>query len=86
MLSTFIKLPIVIQSFVLSLFDLPFYTGFTVIDLFYCFIPAHQCKKGGSSRTQKLTTWKIIIMFFRRRSTKGILLKDCFLWQVKVTY
>ena len=29
-LSTFIKLPIVIKSFVLSFFEWPFYTGFTV--------------------------------------------------------
>ena len=30
-LSTFIKLPIVINIFVLSFFEWPFYTGFTVI-------------------------------------------------------
>ena len=29
-LSTFIKLPFVIKSFVLSIFEWPFYTGFTV--------------------------------------------------------
>ena len=29
-LSTFIKLPVVIKTFVLSIFDGPFYTGFTV--------------------------------------------------------
>ena len=29
-LSTFIKLPFVIKIFVLSIFELPFYTGFTV--------------------------------------------------------
>ena len=29
-LSTFIKLPFVIQTFVLSIFEWPFYTGFTV--------------------------------------------------------
>ena len=29
-LSTFIKLPFVIKSFVLSIFEGPFYTGFTV--------------------------------------------------------
>ena len=29
-LSTFIKLPIVIKIFVLSIFEWPFYTGFTV--------------------------------------------------------
>ena len=29
-LSTFIKLPIVIEIFVLSIFEWPFYTGFTV--------------------------------------------------------
>ena len=29
-LSTFIKLPIVIQIFVLFIFEWPFYTGFTV--------------------------------------------------------
>ena len=28
--STFIKLPVVIKIFVLSIFELPFYTGFTV--------------------------------------------------------
>ena len=30
-LSTFIKLPFVIKIFVLSIFEWPFYTGFTVI-------------------------------------------------------
>ena len=30
-LSTFIKLPVVIKIFVLSIFEWPFYTGFTVI-------------------------------------------------------
>ena len=30
-LSTFIKLPIVIKIFVLSIFEWPFYTGFTVV-------------------------------------------------------
>ena len=30
-LSTFIKLPFVIKMFVLSIFEWPFYTGFTVI-------------------------------------------------------
>ena len=29
-LSTFIKLPFVIKTFVLSIFEWPFYTGFTV--------------------------------------------------------
>ena len=29
-LSTFIKLPVVIETFVLSIFEWPFYTGFTV--------------------------------------------------------
>ena len=31
-LSTFIKLPFVIKIFVLSIFEWPFYTGFTVSD------------------------------------------------------
>ena len=30
-LSTFIKLPVVFETFVLSIFEWPFYTGFTVI-------------------------------------------------------
>ena len=30
-LSTFIKLPFVIKAFVLSVFEWPFYTGFTVL-------------------------------------------------------
>ena len=30
-LSTFIKLPDVIKTFVLSIFEWPFYTGFTVV-------------------------------------------------------
>ena len=29
---TFIKLPVVIKNFVLSIFEWPFYTGFTVIE------------------------------------------------------
>ena len=32
-LLTFIKLPIVIKIFVLSIFEWPFYTGFTVLNL-----------------------------------------------------
>ena len=32
-LSTFIKLPFVIKIFILSIFEWPFYTGFTVIPL-----------------------------------------------------
>ena len=32
MLSTFIKLPFVIKIFVLSIFERPFYTGFTVVE------------------------------------------------------
>ena len=30
-LSTFIKLPVVIETFVLSIFEWPFYIGFTVL-------------------------------------------------------
>ena len=33
-LLTFIKLPFVIKIFVLSIFERPFYTGFTVINSF----------------------------------------------------
>ena len=36
-LSTFIKLPFVTKIFVLSIFEWPFYTGFTVIISKYCF-------------------------------------------------
>ena len=32
-LLTFIKLPFVIKIFVLSIFEWPFYTGFTVMDI-----------------------------------------------------
>ena len=31
-LSTFIKLPVVIKTFVLSIFEWPFYTGLTVLE------------------------------------------------------
>ena len=35
--STFIKLPVVIKTFVLVIFDWPFYTGFTqILRRFYC--------------------------------------------------
>ena len=34
-LTTIIKLPFVIEIFFLSIFDLPFYTGFTVVYFFY---------------------------------------------------
>ena len=34
-LSTFIKLPVVIKTFVLSIFEWPFYTGFTVVFFLY---------------------------------------------------
>ena len=33
LLSTFIKLAVVIKTFVLSIFEWPFYTGFTVCEL-----------------------------------------------------
>ena len=36
-LPTFIRLPFVFKIFVMSIFEWPFYTGFTV----YCFIPRH---------------------------------------------
>ena len=36
-LSTFIKLPFVIKIFVLSIFDWPFYTGYTVLTKHKCF-------------------------------------------------
>ena len=34
-LSTFIKLPVVTKIFVLSIFERPFYTGFTVCDRYH---------------------------------------------------
>ena len=36
--STFIKLPFVIKTFVLSIFEWPFYTGFTVYIYIYIYI------------------------------------------------
>ena len=37
-LSTFIKLPVVIKTFVLSIFERRFYTGFTVLQMYMeCF-------------------------------------------------
>ena len=41
-LLTFIRLPLVIKIFVLSIFDWPFYTGFTVQHVSYSF-PEWQC-------------------------------------------
>ena len=35
--STFVKLPFVIKIFVLSIFEWPFFTGFTVIVMFHYF-------------------------------------------------
>ena len=43
--STFIKLPFVIKICVLSIFGLPFYTGFTVW-YFYCRKNENNCGKG----------------------------------------
>ena len=46
MLSTFIKLPFVIKNFVLSIFEWPFYTDFTIdISIYmYCtFVPQRNC-------------------------------------------
>ena len=60
--------------------------GITLISDCFIFVPAHKCKTGGSSRTHKFIIWKNLRMCFRRRSSKGILLRYCFLWQVKVTY
>ena len=34
-LSTFIKLPFVVKTFVLSILEWPFYTGFTVLLCYY---------------------------------------------------
>ena len=40
-LSTFIKLPVVIKTYVLSIFEWPFYTGFTVQQYMYI-VPYHE--------------------------------------------
>ena len=40
-LSSFIKLPVVIQIFVLSIFEWPFKTGFTVYDVFCVWLNHH---------------------------------------------
>ena len=37
-LSTFIKLPFVIKIFVVSIFELPFYTGFVDLLCFFCLV------------------------------------------------
>ena len=42
--STFIKLPLVINIFVLSIFEWPFYTGFTLINVTYCGRVSVHCK------------------------------------------
>ena len=44
-LSTFIKLPIVIKIFVLSIFEWPFYTGFTVGLYFHMLYVFYSSKK-----------------------------------------
>ena len=46
-LSTFIKLPFVIKMFVLSIFEWPFYTGFTLID-FVLVIYHNKCFLSGA--------------------------------------
>ena len=40
-LSTFIKVPLVIKIFVLSIFEWPFYTGFTVLEIWFEIITIH---------------------------------------------
>ena len=53
-LLTFIKLPFVIKIFVLSNFDWPFYTGFTVLTLlFTCFSDSH----GDESKNTPSSRW-----------------------------
>ena len=49
-LSTFIKLPFVIKIFVLSIFEWPFYTGFTV----HSAVMLHCISKKGSKDQESL--------------------------------
>ena len=67
-LSTFIKLPFVIKIFVLSIFDWPFYTGFTV---HYNY---KGIKKGTSAASEPLNSF--IIDIYDLRPTY-LLFHDC---------
>ena len=54
-LSTFIKQPFIIKIFVLSIFDWPFYTGFTV---YYNY---KRIKKGTRAASEPLNSFIIVV-------------------------
>ena len=61
-LLTFIKLPFVIKTFVSSIFEWPFYTGFSVGELFYsCTQNARQPLVSVSTTFNNITNIEIII-------------------------
>ena len=60
-LLTFIKLPVVITNFVLSIFEWPFYTGFTVL-----YFPAG--KKHSSQSDCRYTGWSTPLSFSRNKT------------------
>ena len=57
-LSTFIKLPFVIQIFVLSIFELPFYTGFTVNASHRRAVKVQKCMYNGESNCSHIQRMK----------------------------
>ena len=68
-LSTFIKLPFVIKVFVLSIFELPFYAGFTIFveeSSVLCLLaetfPLLLCKQFGYIQTRPNRMWDLILM------------------------
>ena len=58
---TFIKLPFVIKIFVLSIFERPFYTGFTVSSITW-FINNENCRNIYSSIGQHMGFWYLLHM------------------------
>ena len=55
LLSTFIKLPVVIKTFVLSIFQWQFYTGFTVFRFLRFVVICNDC--GVLMRVAKVCEW-----------------------------
>ena len=81
MLSTFIKLPIVIKIFVLSIFEWPFYTGFTVLLTWDKMYQNIYLKKIAICTSGKDSMKVIIYLSLKNRPFKdgftvGLLLKD----------
>ena len=69
-LSTFIKLPFVIKIFVLSIFEWPFYIGFTLMFFFY---RKHEWQQDGQCQGSVISV--------PEEFTSRLLFQHCQLWK-----